>query len=72
MRQLKKNYILFVFFSTFCHYTKGSEPQWSFTGENGPDSWGGMCDLGQSQSPVNLENQVFEKSLKSNPIVFTG
>ena len=72
MRQLKANYILFVFFASFCNYSEGTEPQWSFTGESGPNNWGGWCNLGQSQSPVNLKNQVFEKNLKTNPIVFTG
>ena len=42
------------------------------SGETGPLNWEGQCAIGQSQSPVNLANSVFEKDLKANPFVFTG
>ena len=72
MRQLKANSILFVLFASFSYKSEGKEPEWSFSGENGPQNWGGLCNQGQSQSPVNLENQSFDNNLKSNPIIFTG
>jgi len=77
MRQLKiwnDSIIFFVllFFATFCNYLTEAETQWSYTGKNGPSNWGEMCAVGQAQSPVNLENQVYEKNLKANPLVFKG
>ena len=72
MRQLKTSSILFVFFAIFCNCTTDAETQWSYTGENGPSTWGEMCAQGQSQSPINLVNQVLDKNLKDSPLIFTG
>ena len=78
MRQLKTSnnstsiFFVLLCFATFCNYLTEAETQWSYTGENGPSNWGEMCALGQAQSPVNLENQVYEKNLKANPLVFIG
>ena len=66
MRQLKtRSSIVFVIFATICNYATETEAaeQWSYFGENGPSTWGGVCAVGQAQSPVNLENPVYEKSL---------
>ncbi len=34
---------------------------WSYAGKTGPEHWGGTCASGESQSPIDLTNPVYEQ-----------
>jgi carbonic anhydrase len=45
-------------------------PDWGYSGKKGAEYWGALCATGKSQSPVNLNKQVFDKSSVNDPFVF--
>ena len=50
------------FVLTFVAFNSGS--QWSYEGQNGPDNWQGFCQSGLNQSPIDLEDEVFDSGLE--------
>jgi len=52
--------LCFMFIPTFAHPQHGRS--WSYTGENGPNSWGTLdssyvlCSAGRSQSPIDIKD----------------
>ncbi len=53
--------------------SSGSEPDWGYTGEQGPAHWGGLapefalCGSGKEQSPVNIE---YSRRYRGPPLGF--
>ena len=65
--------VIFVFFIFVAfNYQPASGGNWGYSGKKGPATWDAVCATGQSQSPVNLENQVFDKSLVSDPFIYSN
>ena len=61
--------------SSFFHFCGFQLPTslWGQLGlfrQKGPANWEATCATGKSQSPINLENQVFDKSLVLDPFSF--
>jgi carbonic anhydrase len=52
--------LCFMLIPSFVHSQHGQS--WSYTGENGPDSWGtldsnyALCSVGRSQSPIDIKD----------------
>jgi len=37
------------------------QPHWSYSGAEGPSHWGGTCETGKSQSPIDIKQMTDEK-----------
>ena len=59
-RTMKWKILFFVL--TFVAFNSGS--QWSYQGQNGPIHWQGVCQNGAQQSPIDLENEIFDSGLE--------
>jgi len=66
-RLLTFSLALFISASLFAQDNIG-QSVWSYEGEEGPANWGGFCQVGLEQSPVNLQWNVphFGSGLKFN------
>ena len=61
---------LILIFSAF-NYETASGGHWTYNkGRSGPSHWEGLCAFGEAQSPVILQNEVFDSSLASQPLQF--
>ena len=45
---------------------------WGYSGKKGPKYWEALCATGKSQSPIDLEKQVFEQNSVSEPFNFAN
>ena len=53
-------------------YAEDNKGYWGYSGKEGPTFWEGACATGKSQSPVNLEKQVFEQNSVGDPFNFVN
>ena len=67
---MRTEVILVFFIFVAFNYQPASGGNWGYSGKKGPANWEATCATGKSQSPINLENQVFDKSLVLDPFSF--
>ena len=67
---MRTEVILVFFIFVAFNYQAASGGNWGYSGKKGPANWEATCATGQSQSPVNLEKQFFDKSLVLDPFNF--
>ena len=72
MRRFGEVILLPFFIFVAFNYQPASGGNWGYSGKKGPAHWEATCSVGKSQSPVNLENQIFDKSLVNDPFVFAN
>ena len=53
-------------------YSEEDSYSWGYSGKKGPNYWDNICEKGKSQSPVDLEKQVFDQGSVSDPFNFTN
>jgi carbonic anhydrase len=49
----------------------GSEHKWGYSGETGPAHWQGTCQIGKSQSPINIVSPAVDNQLGEIKIDYT-
>ena len=53
-------------------YSEDISSHWGYSGKKGPNYWENICEKGKSQSPVDLEKQVFDQGSISEPFNFSN
>ena len=52
-----------LFFVLSCVAFNQGSP-WSYQGPTGPDHWQGVCQRGNRQSPIDLQEEIFDSGLE--------
>jgi carbonic anhydrase len=64
--KMMKNLVIFI-----CSISLASAAtSWGYDGENGPENWGGICNSGQSQSPINIDPSQVENASNLSSLEF--